>query len=107
MAVYKSIRRLICDGKVYHLTPRPDGSFHDAIQSYDEATDRSVIFVHRQETDSDSDPRGLRRDRLYQVHSRDDSRMYTATGEEIMGSGVTVALPQQFSAEILYLDPAR
>jgi len=108
LGIYRSLRLHIRDGKVYHLGPPPDGNFNDSIQSHHEASDRSVIFVYRQETASDRElvrPRGLRWDGIYRVRFQDSPRSYAAAGREIMESGVLVELPTQFFAEIVYIEP--
>lgn len=108
IGVYKSVRTLIRDGKVYHLTPPPDGTFNDYIQSCDVSTGRSVIFVYRQEAPSDLDlvrPRGLRPEAAYRVRFQDDPRVIVALGRELMESGIEVRLPQEWRAEVVYIDP--
>ncbi|MFB3826353.1 MAG: alpha-galactosidase [Bryobacteraceae bacterium] len=109
LAIYKAIRRHVSEGKVYHLSPPPDGAFNDFIQSHHPATDRSVIFVYRQETESSQTavhPRGLRAEGVYRVRFQDAPRSYTATGREIMDSGIVVELPSEYFAEIVYIEPA-
>jgi alpha-galactosidase len=106
--IYKSVRKLIRDGKVYHLTPPPDGTFNDYIQSYHEASDRSVIFVYRQETPSDVErvrPRGLRPETTYRVRFQEDPRLLVAKGRELMETGFDVRLPSQWFAEVVYVEP--
>lgn len=110
IAIYKSIRCLIRDGKVYHLTPPPDGTFNDYIQSHHEASDRSVIFVYRQETPFEAErvrPRGLRPEVSYQVRFQEDPRRIVMTGQELMESGIEVRLPRHWFAEIVYIEPER
>lgn len=106
--IYKRLRRHISEGKVYHLTPPPDGTFNDYLQSHLIESDKSVIFVFRQETAYDHElvyPRGLAPGKTYRVGFEDSGRAYTATGHEITAEGILVELPLQFTAEIVYIEP--
>jgi alpha-galactosidase len=108
IGIYKALRGHISEGKVYHLSPPPDGTFNDYLQSHHEATGKSVIFVFRQETAYDHEvvrPRGLNEQRTYRVRFQDSDRTYTASGRQIMEEGVIVELPSQYFAEIVYIDP--
>jgi alpha-galactosidase len=108
IALYKSVRGLIRDGKVYHLTPPPDGTFNDAIQAHHQESDRSVVFVYRQENPGEIEtirPRGLQAGRNYRVRFQDDPRTYVATGRELAEDGIAVALPEEFYAEVVFIDP--
>ncbi len=107
--LYKQLRGHISQGKVYHLTPPPDGTFNDYLQSHVIETDKSVILVFRQETAFDHEvvyPRGLNDNRLYRVRFQDNPRSYTATGRQVAGEGIVVELADQFTAEVVYIDPA-
>ncbi len=107
--IYKSTRTLIRDAKIYHLTPPPDGTFNDFLQAHNQAQDRSVIFVFREESPEDNAlvrPRGLTPSRFYRVRYQDHDGAYSATGAEIMEAGIPVPLPDAPAAEIVYLDPA-
>lgn len=106
--IYKALRGHISEGKVFHLSPPPDGAINDHLQSHHLATGKSVIFVFRQETAYDHEvvrPRGLAAERTYRVRFQDSDRTYTSTGRQIMDEGIIVELPTQFFAEILYIDP--
>ena len=106
--IYKALRGHISEGKVFHLSPPPDGAINDHLQSHHLATGKSVIFVFRQETAYDHEvvrPRGLAAERSYRVRFQDSDRTYTSTGRQIMDEGIIVELPTQFFAEIVYIDP--
>ncbi len=108
IAIYKSIRELIRDAKVYHLTPPPDGTFNDYIQSCQVETGRSVIFVYRQETPSASErvrPKGLLPGAFYRVRFQESARTLRAIGSELATTGIPVDLPTPWFAEIVYIDP--
>jgi len=106
--LYKQLRSHIRVGKVYHLTPPPDGTFNDYLQSHVLESDKSVILVFRQETAFDHavvHPRGLMTDRLYRVRFQDNVHTYTATGRLIGEEGIVVDLADQFTAEVVYIEP--
>ena len=108
IALYKSLRGHISQGKVYHISPRPDGTFNDSIQSHLEAAGRSVIMVYREETASDREtvrPRGLAPEKNYRVRFQDNDRTYIASGKTLMEDGIIVELPVQYFAEIVYIEP--
>ena len=106
--IYKSIRQLMRDGKVYHLTPPPDGTFNDAIQSYHESSDQSVIFLYREDLGPSLEtvwPRGLRSDGFYRVSFQETGQSYTATGSGLMEQGIPVTFRQKGMAEIISIQP--
>ena len=96
------------DGKVYHLTPPPDGTFNDAIQSYHESSDQSVIFLYREDLGPSLEtvwPRGLRSDGFYRVSFQETGKSYTATGSGLMEQGIPVTFRQKGMAEIISIQP--
>jgi alpha-galactosidase len=108
-ALYKSLRPIIRDGKVFHLTPRPDGTRNEAIQAHSARLNRSVIFVFRHESEEDSllvQPRGLLPRSEYRVRLQDAGTVEIATGRDLMERGVRVPLIDMDSAEIVLLTPA-
>jgi alpha-galactosidase len=107
--LYKSIRPIYRNARVYHLTPQPDGFHNDAIQAVEPASGRSVIFVYRQEGDSSQEvvfPRGLDPNGQYRVRLQEGNSAQIASGRDLMESGIGVALPRMFFAEIVHLEPA-
>jgi alpha-galactosidase len=106
--VYKDIRRSIRDGKVAHLTARPDQGRIDAIQSYNPATDEAIAVVTRDDAAAANYTlrfRDLIPTNTYWVRFQDSSRTYTMTGEQLARSGVVVNLPDRESGEIVYAKP--
>jgi alpha-galactosidase len=107
IGIYKALRKQIVEGKVYHLTPVPDGTFNDYIQSHHPATDRSVILIYRQESLSDWElvrPAGHQPEKVYRVRFQESLRTYTVSGRELMENGIWVELPEPFFAEIAYIE---
>jgi alpha-galactosidase len=108
IAVYKSMRTSIREGRVTHLTPRPDTGLIDAIQSYHPKLNTAIAIVTRENAADDVYPlvfRGLVPAQLYQVRFETAAARYLMTGTQLMTRGVDVSLPAPFSAEIVYLDP--
>jgi alpha-galactosidase len=105
--VYKSIRKRIREGKVFHLTGRPAETRTDAIESYHAATDTAIIIIVRPTVSSDIliKPRGLKRAQNYRVRYQDNPSVLTMTGAQLMDQGITPQLPGMWSAEIVYIEP--
>ena len=107
VSLYKSMRDLMRDGKVYHLTSDPDGKSSDAIQSYDEGTDRSLIFVYSDQQKPAVrfiQPRGLNHNSLYWVGFLEVPHSYISTGAQLMQNGIPVILPPA-TAEVVSIVP--
>jgi alpha-galactosidase len=108
VSIYKSLRGLIRDGKVYHLGPAPSLSGNSAIESYNAAMDAAVVYAYRVQSDSDSlqvNPRGLRTDGFYTVTLQDAGISWSADGATLMAKGFSVPLPDFESSEIVYINP--
>lgn len=106
-ALYKSIRTLIRDGKVYHLTPRPDGFLNDAIQSHDPVSERSVIFVYREQGDRDQEvirPKGLDPVERYRVRLVEAGTESVWSGAALKDEGIRVPLPERCHAEVILIE---
>ena len=105
--LYKSIRQRVAAGRVYHLTARPVETRVDALQSYDETTDRSIVFVWRPTAPNNLriHLRGLRADAVYRVTFQDSPRRLTLTGAQLMNDGFVPRLPGMWTADIVYVDP--
>lgn len=108
IALYKSLRPIIRDGKVFHLTPRPDGTRNEAIQAYSPQLNRSVIFVFRHEGPETSllvKPRGLVPNSEYRVRLEEAGTIQVATGRDLMDNGIEVPLIDMDTAEVVLLTP--
>jgi alpha-galactosidase len=93
--LYKFVRTMIRDAKIYHLTPPPDGSFNDAMQAYDPKEDRSFIFVYGGGPEATVDyvhPRGLTPTASYWVNFLEVEHSYIASGQDIMNDGIPVII---------------
>jgi len=108
IALFKQLRLHIRDGKVLHLSPRPDGRINDAIGSYHPATDSALAFAYRTESNAvgflarfkDFNP-----DRTYRVRFQESSRVLRLTGKQLAETGVRIPLPDHYFSEIAYIEP--
>ncbi len=94
--LYESLRELMRDAKIFHLTPRPDGASNDALEAYDPETGRAVLFVYSDEGKSGVSfvtPRGLDPEALYQVGFLEVPHSYVATGAQLMQKSIPVITP--------------
>jgi alpha-galactosidase len=107
--VYKQwIRPLINRANLYHLTDRPDGVRWDAVQYFDPASKKGVVFVFRGTTKEDTQTlklKGLNPNRTYQIRFEDKINPNTAlSGKHLMQNGLTIKLPETESSELVYLE---
>lgn len=107
-ALYKEkLRPLIRDADLYHVSDRPDGVRWDGMEYFDPAGRRGVLFAFRGSAAEESHVfklRGLRKTAPYRLTYQDGSSTdYTATGEELMGAGVTVKERIPNSSEMVFL----
>jgi alpha-galactosidase len=105
-ALYKSLRGLIRDGKVFHLTGRPDGFSIEAMESFNADLNRGVVFVYRPNSPLTSQtifPRGLNPNATYRISFRESRDSYSQSGASVMASGIRVKLPDLLFAEIVYI----
>lgn len=109
IALYKRLRLRIRDGKVLHLSARPDGRINDAIGSYHAETDTAIAFAYRSESNvsgfvarfRDLNPTGT-----YRVHFQESSRVIRLTGKQLAEIGVRIPLPDLYFSEIAYIEPS-
>jgi alpha-galactosidase len=106
-AIYKSLRGLIRDGRVYHLLKRPDGFSIDAIESFHVESNRGVVFVYRPESPENLvtiHPRGLDARSFYRVTFQESATVLVDSGANLMANGIGVSLPTKDFAEIVYIN---
>jgi alpha-galactosidase len=108
IALFKTLRTRIRDGKVLHLTARPAENRIDAIASYHAETDSAIAFVFRPEAAAASYRvrlNTLKPDVTYRVRFQEDRRMLTMTGRQIIDGGIRVNLSAMWSGDIVYVEP--
>ena len=109
IALYKTrLRPLIRDAQLFHISPRPDGVHWDGMEYWDRTRGRGVVFAFH-----GSDPAapkhrfvlaGLDERTVYHLHFADGSSPdATASGRQLMTSGVQVVLGEPLSSELILL----
>ncbi len=105
--IYKEwIRPLVREADIFHITDRPDEINWDAMQYYDEATGKGIVYVFRPLNEQNTETfnlKGLDAEATYYVKWEDAKQVKTYTGRELMETGVSVTLGQTYDAELLYL----
>ncbi len=113
IALYKStLRPLIREADLYHVSSRPDGVHWDGMEYFDSTQGKGVLFAfHGSSTDETQHTfilQGLKPDRTYHLTFQDHtSPDRILSGAELMSQGVKVSLPLPHSSELIFLDEAR
>ena len=108
IALYKDrLRPLIRNAALFHVSPRPDGIHWDGMEYLDTHTARGVLFAFRGTGQNDPAHRfllhGLEPLARYQLTFQDrTSPDRILPGSLLMHSGLTIALPQQQSSELVF-----
>jgi alpha-galactosidase len=105
--LYKSIRRPIREGRVYHLTPPPAEGSIDALQSLHPVSGSAVAIITRDggsQSTYQLRPRGLDPELSYQVSFENSARLVTLTGSQLMDIGVRIDLPENRTAEVVRIE---
>lgn len=112
IALYKdTLRPLIRDARLYHISPRPDGVHWDGMEYWDPHRKQGVVFAFRGSTLDENEHRfvltGLEPGQKYRLHFQDGSAPdREAMGRELMGGGLAVDRPVPLSSELVFLDAA-
>jgi hypothetical protein len=107
--LYKTqLRPLIRHANLYHISARPDGVHWDGMEYFAPDAGQGVVYAFRGSTPGESDHtyllKGLRPDRQYDLHFEDQpSADRRVSGQELMGSGLRVALPLPDSSELVFI----
>ena len=110
IALYKTrLRPLIRSADLYHIAPRADGKGWDGIEYFDTRRGSGALYAFHgtdavQRTHAFA-LRGLSPQKTYRLHFQDASSADTsATGADLMRSGVTIELPMPDSSEIVLIE---
>ena len=112
-ALYKSsLRPLIREADLYHVSERPDGVRWDGIEYYSSRLRRGVLYAFR---GSASDLplhrfrlRGLNRSGRYRLNIQDSpAANRVLTGESLMQMGVDVRLALPLSSDLIFFEEVR
>jgi hypothetical protein len=112
-ALYKlRLRPFIRDAQLYHVSPRPDGLHWDAMEYWNPAQKKGVVFVFRGTTPDEPEHRfilvGLNPHGRYRLHFEDGSAPdRDASGSDLLQSGLTIHLKNPLSSELLFLEETK
>jgi alpha-galactosidase len=112
IALYKqSLRPLIRDARLYHISERPDGVHWDGMEYWDPARGKGVLFAFRGSVRDEAVHRfvfaGLVGGKHYRLHFEDGTAMdMEAAGSELMQHGLELHLPNPLSSELVFLEDA-
>jgi len=110
-ATYKSVRDVLRGAATSLLAPQTSGrggGDWDAIQATSPDTKRSVLFAFQQNRDLDRatfTPVMLDPEQTYDVSTVDDGKVGTATGAQLMASGVGIQSSPRSAAHIVVFSP--
>ncbi len=111
IALYKqSVRPLIRDASLYHISLRPDGIHWDGMEYWDAVRRQGVVFAFRGSISDESEHRfalaGLDPMRNYRLHFQDGSSAdRTVSGRDLM-HGLEIHLSHPLSSELVFLSDA-
>jgi hypothetical protein len=109
IALYKNeLRPLIRDGRLYHVSDRPDGVHWDGVEYWDPARGKGVVYAFHGSVANEAEHRfvlgGLDAEKRYRLCFEDGSAPdREVTGKELMGSGLVVHLRVPLSSELIFL----
>ncbi len=109
IALYKArLRPLIRDAELFHVSPRADGVHWDGMEYWDPARGQGVVFAFHGADTSEPEHRfalsGLNARTTYRLHFEDGtSPDTTASGQQLMTSGLQVMLRESLSSELIFI----
>jgi hypothetical protein len=112
IALYKArLRPLIRDAQLFHICARPDGVHWDGMEYWDRTRGQGVVFAFHGSDAAEAEHRfvlsGLNPRALYHLHFEDGtSPDATASGRQLMTSGLQVVLRAPVSSELVFFSAA-
>jgi hypothetical protein len=105
---YKTwLRPLIRTANLYHIFPRPDDKVWDGLEYFDPVSKKGAVYVFRPDSPTDTQAvklKGLEPKSSYWLWCEDGSiPLLERSGDDLIRRGLTVALPQRFSSDILFI----
>ncbi len=105
----KELRPLIRDANLYHISSRPDGMHWDGMEYWDTSRQKGVVYAFRGTTEDEkthSFPlKGLLPSAHYRLRFHDHSSPdRTVVGQDLMHSGLKVALSLPNSSELIFVE---
>lgn len=113
IALYKQkLRPLIRDGRLYHISSRPDGIRWDGIEYWDPARGEGVVYAFRGSTKGEAAHefvlRGLQTGQAYRLHFEDGtSTDRIESANHLKSEGLKVHLRMTQSSEIVFIETVR
>ncbi len=109
--IYKEwIRPMLADAKVHHILPRPDGAHWDGLFHWSAPQQRGTLYVFRPGSPDERQTvklRGLQPDHRYWLWCEDGSiEPGVLTGKALMGEGVSIALEEAYSSDLIFVQDA-
>ena len=109
--IYKTkLRPLVRTANLYHILPRPDDKRWDGIEYFDPTSKKGAICIFRPDNPDNRQVvklRGLDAKAQYWLWCEDGSVPTQQTsGKLLMGTGLTISLPQPYSSDIIFLQDA-
>ena len=105
----KELRPLIRDANLYHISSRPDGIHWDGMEYWDTGRDKGVVYAFRGTVEDEKTHsfslQGLELSARYRLRFHDHSSPdRTVTGQELVRSGLKVALSLPNSSELIFVE---
>jgi alpha-galactosidase len=109
--VYKEwVRPILQDAKVHHILPRPDGKQWDGMFHWSPSLEKGTLYIFRPESEESAKTvklKGLEPQGQYWLWSEDGSiAPAQRTGEELMQAGLAIALPGQYTSDLIFVQDA-
>ena len=112
-ALYKrSLRPLIREADLYHVSDRPDGVHWDGIEYFSNNAGRGVLYAFRGNGADEATHRfvlrGLDGRRRYRLHFQDQGAAADriVAGESLLQEGLEIRLPEPLSSELVFIATA-
>jgi len=109
-ALYKStLRPLIREADLYHVSDRPDGQHWDGIEYYSPRRHRGVLYAFRGAAGDEPEHRfrlrGVVPERHYRLFFEDRGAAggSVLSGRTLLQEGLTVVLPEPLSSELVFM----
>ncbi len=105
--LYKRIRPILREARVYHLIGDPQPGSIDAIEGYNHSLDAAVIVVTRQDSPEGRvivRPQGLRPEGTYKVSFADIPRQELRIGRQLADTGIELIFFESRSAEVIFIE---
>jgi hypothetical protein len=101
---------ILCDCKVHHVLPRPDGKRWDGLFYWGPKIKKGIFFIFRPQSDEARQTvklKGLEAGTRYAVWSEDGSiQPGEMTGRKLMETGLDIHLPSPLGSDLILIQDA-